>query len=340
MFEKRPSIREIAELAGVGVATVDRVLSDRAKVSHATTMKVLGALRTLGVGQRLPSGARHLFRFEVFMSLSDETFFARYQAAFQACAKAQGVQVRLRRFDSAAGSDALFQALQGLEGRCHGLALIVEDNPTLRQYCQRLRLQGKAAVFMTSAVASQGWAYAGIDNEAAGRTAGYLLGGFLAGTGRVLLVTHHMLFQSHRQRIQGFRAVCQARFPGIEIVGPVECSDTDDHAHAVVTECLQGVGPVDGIYHTGAGNDGIARAVQGHPVKGWIGHEITPANARLLQEGKISALIDQNPELQAKVCIQVMLHQLGAIDSSPRSTVPFSIVTPENLDNVLSVDAL
>lgn len=331
MSNKKPSIRAVAERAGVSVATVDRVLSDRAKVSDKTALKVLNALRELGSASVLPSGARHIFRFEVVMSLSDETFFARYEQAFQHCATKYGVQVRLRRFHSLEGNAAILEAIQAQAGRYHGLALIVEDNASLRGHCQALKQAGKATVFISSEVGEQGGHYVGVDNLAAGRTAAYLLGGFMGGRGRVLLGTHHLAFRSHAQRVQGFMQVCRARFPALEVLGPVHCDDTDAHGEARVRAFVEQAGQVEGVYHTGAGNAGVAAALAGHPLRAWVAHEVTPANRALLMAGKVAALIDQNAELQAAACVQALLYQLGAIGEPPSGTVPFSIVTPENL---------
>ncbi len=44
----RPTIRDVAEQAGVGIATVDRVLNRRAPVSESATRQVLEAARAIG----------------------------------------------------------------------------------------------------------------------------------------------------------------------------------------------------------------------------------------------------------------------------------------------------
>jgi LacI family transcriptional regulator len=46
-IRRGPSVSEIAELAGVGTATVDRVLNGRGQVSATTATRVLDALAQL-----------------------------------------------------------------------------------------------------------------------------------------------------------------------------------------------------------------------------------------------------------------------------------------------------
>ena len=332
MNGKRPTISDIAALAGVSVATVDRVLSDRAKVSHQSTVKVLGALRALGMAGRLPPGARDAFRFDVILALEDETFFERYQRAFLHRGASHGVQVRISR----AGGDErqlprLLTALLGQSGRCHGLVVIGKNTPAMQSQIASLALAGIPTVLLLSPMEAAGSDYIGIDNYAAGRTAGYLLGAFLGGRGTALLITHTLDFPSHQQRVRGFTDLCGERYPAIAIVGPLECHDTAHQCHAAVAaQMAAGIG-FDGIYHTGAGSEGVASALAGRTVRAWVAHELTPVNAALLKQGAISVVLDQDVELQVEAAIEELLYRNGIIEQAADDfVVPFHVVTPEN----------
>lgn len=335
MSEKRPKIQAIASLAGVSVATVDRVLSNRAKVSHASTLKVLAALNEMGASGPLPSGARGTFRFDVVLALEDESFFERYRTAFCESAAAHGVQVRTARVphpDSTAAD--VFDTVEKLGERRHGLVLTGKESELMRTQIERLESRGIPTMLLVSPVSqvSAGLgSYVGIDNYVAGRTAGYLLGSAMGGHGTIVLITNALEYQSHTQRTQGLKDVCQQRFPAIEITEPFECRDVSQRCGDALRKCLAGGMQVDGIYNTGAGNAGIAAALGEHMPKAWIAHELTPVNLGLLTSHGITAVLDQNPELQADVCLKWLLHRNGVLADAPNPHVPFQVITPENL---------
>lgn len=65
----------------------------------------------------------------------------------------------------------------------------------------------------------------------------------------------------------------------------------------------------------------------------FIGHEITRATVELLRARIMTLVIDQNPELHARRSLQILLYALGYSDvAPPPPSIPFSIVTPENVD--------
>lgn len=333
---KRPTIPDIATLAGVSIATVDRVLSDRAKVSHRSTIKVLGALRALGLADRPVPGARGSFRFQVVLTLEDRSFFERYQRAFLAQAAIHGVQLEMHRVtDPDHEIPALISSLEERGGRCHGLIVVGKNSVPMQARIAALAAVGIPTILLVSPMESLPTAdYIGIDNEMAGRTAAFLLGNFMGGCGTALLITNALAMQNHIQRVRGFTNVCAARFPGLHIIGPVECHDLDDACGRAVEACRHAGTTLDGIYNTGAGNAGIAHVLGATPMGAWVGHELTPVNTDLLARGAMSAVLDQDVALQVETCILELLHRHGVIDRPVNLTVPFHVVTPENIEPV------
>ena len=64
----RARLADVARLAGVGIATVDRVLNERGNVSPATARKVIEAARQLALPRTLPMPYRRGLRVEVMMA--------------------------------------------------------------------------------------------------------------------------------------------------------------------------------------------------------------------------------------------------------------------------------
>jgi LacI family transcriptional regulator len=67
-FDVRKSrLRHVAEAAGVGSATVDRVLNERGNVSPKTAQKVIIAARQVGLNRILPGSYHGGVRIEVLL---------------------------------------------------------------------------------------------------------------------------------------------------------------------------------------------------------------------------------------------------------------------------------
>ncbi|WP_457661266.1 helix-turn-helix domain-containing protein [Sinorhizobium medicae] len=64
-------LTDIARRAGVGHATVDRVLNERGGVKPDTAKRVLDAARELGLARTLPKLYRNGLRFEVLLGRRD-----------------------------------------------------------------------------------------------------------------------------------------------------------------------------------------------------------------------------------------------------------------------------
>ncbi|WP_299503959.1 LacI family DNA-binding transcriptional regulator [Cypionkella sp.] len=80
---KKPSLLDIATAAGVGSATVERVLNGRGGVKPETVERVLNAARVLDSPRRLPSPHTGLRRIDVVLVRPETTFYARLGQSFK-----------------------------------------------------------------------------------------------------------------------------------------------------------------------------------------------------------------------------------------------------------------
>ena len=67
-YSPRVTLLDVAVLAGVGSATVDRVINDRGNVSADIRKRVLDAARTLGLKRILPSAHHRIVRLNVILA--------------------------------------------------------------------------------------------------------------------------------------------------------------------------------------------------------------------------------------------------------------------------------
>jgi len=161
-------------------------------------------------------------------------------------------------------------------------------------------------------------AYVGIDNRQAGRLAGDLLGRLLgAGQPRkVAMFAGSLSYRGHQEREMGFRHVLGEEFPNVAIVELREMLDDRERAYAEASALLDRHDDLAAIYNIGAGNQGVARALRErgreHSVV-FIGHELTDGTKRLLLEGTMDAVIDQNPRVEAREALNLLTHAIRGL---------------------------
>src|SRR5262249_36092725 len=82
VIRTKARLAQVAQLAGVGIATVDRVLNERGNVSPETTRRVVDAARQLKLARALPAAYRRGLRLEVILARPDLPLFERLNRAF------------------------------------------------------------------------------------------------------------------------------------------------------------------------------------------------------------------------------------------------------------------
>ncbi|WP_026620692.1 LacI family transcriptional regulator [Ensifer sp. WSM1721] len=313
----RPTVHDIAAEAGVSLATVDRVLNNRPGVRTVTRHKVERAIATLGyvrdvAAANLAKGRSYPL---VFILPAGENSFMRGLEAEVRAAMARSVAERtditilsVPAFDAPALAAALMEAR---ERRPAGVAVVAVEAPEVTEAVKRLREDRIAVVTLVSDLPGSGRDhFAGVDNIAAGRTAGSLMGRFIGGReGAVTVVAGSMLVRDHRDRLEGFRAVMTEDFAGRRILPVIEGQDNPTLVEKLVGALLEQQPDLAGIYSLGAGNRGLVAALEKAGREKTIcaiAHELTPHSRAALVSGTIDALLNQNAGHEVRSAIRVL----------------------------------
>jgi LacI family transcriptional regulator len=331
--KKHPNFLDIARQAGVSPSTVDRVLNERDSVSDEKRRRVLEAARQLGARRILPPAGHGQLHFDVILAASDSGHFSQVERWLLHYASLFSSRITLHLHSWDGDLRKLLALLGPRRYRRHGLALVAPDAAEVRAALSRIVADGVATILLSSNIDGlAGTRYVGIDNEAAGRTAAFLMGKFLRRGDRVLLLTNSVRYLAHRQRVDGFLEVLRRDFPGIKVEGPVECLDQATRCWRAVTRAVQNSPRLRGIYNTGAGSNGIGQALAklaNRPQ--WITHEASPEHLALLESRLMTVAIDQDPEGQALACLQHLLYANHEIAQAPTRQPRFQLFTAENL---------
>lgn len=311
------TLKDVARLAGVSLATVDRVLHGRNGVRAATVRRVQDAVDQLGF--RPHAAAAELaragrLRFAYVMPRGSNAFMHQISASVNevkdwlAGRRAIAEVIETDVFDPV----VLAATLNGFGDRYSGIAVVALDHPLVRTAIDDLVARGVHVVTLVSdAPGSRRAHYVGIDNTAAGRTAASLLGRFLGGRqGRIGIVAGSFALRDHAERLSGFMQVMAGEYPNLQVLAPEEGRDDPVSNESIARRMLAAHPDLVGIYNIGAGPEGIATALMedARPQRVlFVTHESMPSTRRLLSQGVVDALIHQDPGHEARSAARVLL---------------------------------
>lgn len=328
----RTTISQIAREAGVSPATVDRVLNDREGVRRRTRDIVLQVAHQLGYfgPATAIAAAPDQVRLDFVLPGGTNSFIRNLKRHLLEESQARGgISVTVHEIE---GFDAerLSAKLGDLRGRTDAAGIVALDHPQVREAVNELAKSGVRIGTLVSDIPTvQKVGYVGIDNRAAGRLAGLLLGRLLPpGPHKVAVFIGSLAYRGHEEREMGFRSILSEDFPEVRITGTAEVSDDRDMAYTETLRFLER-GDISGIYNIGSGNQGIARALrETRRAKDtvFVGHDLTDATRLMLLDRTMDAVIDQNARVEAREIVRLLTSSvLGSTEPGylPRLQVVF-----------------
>jgi len=338
----RATLEDVARAAGVSLATVDRVVNRRDGVRAKTVARVEAAVAKLGyradvAAARLARG--QTFRFAFVLPTGSNSFMTNLTEQVQRTAEWLAGQrgfidiLHVDVFDP----DVLAGTLEDLSPAYQGVAVIALDHPRVRAAIDDLAARGVAVVTLVSdAPSARRLHYVGIDNPAAGRTAATLMGRFLSGRkGSVAVLAGSLSLRDHSERQFGFHQILTSEYPHLVALPVLEGRDDSERTRVLTAELLERCPELLGIYSCGAGNRGIADALEASGRARdivWIAHELTQHSRRFLIRGTIDAIINQDPGHEARSAARVLLaHCSGEPLSFDQEQIRIDIFLRDNL---------
>lgn len=316
------TLKDIAREAGVSLATVDRVLHNRPGVRPDTVRRVKAAIERNAFQPHVAAAelARGRARRFAFVMPSGPNPFMQqieaYLGEMSAWLAARRLGIEMVATDVFDPS-ALAAALEALSGDYDGVAVVALDHPGVRAAINDLVDAGTKVVTLVSDVpSSRRHHYVGIDNIAAGRTAGALVGRLVGRrSGKVAIVAGSQGLRDHAERIFGFNQVMATEFPDLGVLPVLEGRDEDERSEQLLARLLGRHADIVGLYNVGAGTQGVAKALGDQASSGagrdkqvvFVGHDVTALTRRLLLQGVMDAAISQNPGHEARAAVRVLL---------------------------------
>lgn len=313
---ENPTVNDIARVARVSLATVDRVLNERPGVREITVQKVNRAIADLGyvrdtAAANLARG--RVYRFLFILPANNNEFVTLLESHINEHAiasrrkRTRVTYITVPAFDPMALADAI----NGIDvSTVDGVGIFGPETPSVRDSISRLRKAGIGVVSLVSDIpSSERNHYVGIDNIAAGRTAAQLMGRFLPKKpGNIVVLTGSMLARDHLERRLGFDEVMARDFPHLTVLASLEGRDDPVLISKLLPQALNKTPGVVGIYSSAAGNAGLIQHFEGtaSPSPVIIAHELTPLSRQALGQGVFDAVISQDAGHLVRSAVRIM----------------------------------
>jgi LacI family transcriptional regulator len=339
----RPTVNDIAAAAGVSLATVDRVLNARPGVTEKTVSRVNAAIKQLGFVRDVAAAnlARQRRYRLVFVLPDAPAQFVRSlkDAIAETTAGSAADRTDVRILIAPHGNPhALARSLRTLgSSDTDGVAIFAPETPHVRDAIARLKADRVPVVALVSDLPNtERDHFVGIDNVAAGRTAGFLMGKFLGSSAKsVMVLVSSLQERDNVERRLGFDQVMSESYPWLEVLPSLESHDDEQTTARVVSDLLRNRPEIGGIYSVGHGSRALVNLMRDPERRAQItliGHELTEITREALRDNLIDAAISQNVGHIVRSAVRVLRAKCDGRDIvGSQERIRIEIVVRENL---------
>ena len=339
----RPTAKDLAEAAGVSLATVDRVLNDRPNVSKKAARSVHEAIERIGFirNPAAVSLARNKsYRFRFVLPKSGDLYLRELLQRVKELKEVLKGDLTEIDYVQIPADDphGIAKYLAGInEDEVDGVALMAPESPQVRDALARLLERNiKVVQFLSGQEKLPAADFVGVDNFAAGATAGKLIGRFACRTpGKVMVVAETMQSLDSIQRRHGFDSIINEQFPFLRSLPSVETHADGQRANQIIARVVENNKDIVAVYvlsseariplmATAANVDLAGLAV--------VVHERTPFTEEALRDDRIDAVIGQDPGHAVRSAIRIMRARAdGREPLAAQERIRIEVLLKENL---------
>jgi LacI family transcriptional regulator len=321
----RPTINNIARLAGVSRGTVDRAINNRPGVNEHVARRIRRIAQELGYA---PNRAAKALRFNyepktigvVLPTGSDEFFGDVVRGIRQAEQELNdmGVHAAISVIDES-DDDRVSTILSRFAetGEAAGIIMTGPDTEHVRTAIDAVAEAGIPVVTINSDVpGSRRLCFVGQDLYKSGVLAAELMGKLTGDVGRVVAVTGNLQFQAHRDRIAGFKDGLNRWATHLDIEVR-EGQDTYEGTVSALESAYEGAKTVRteivGVYMATGIIDGcldVLAKADGRVRPRLITNDVLPVTRKGLADGTIDFTIFQDPVYQGYMPMKVLYEYL------------------------------
>lgn len=334
---------DVAQAAGVGVATVDRVINRRAPVRPATAQRVLEAAQALGfrrtslIRHRVGEAARTPTLGFVLQSARSPFYRELADALRQACAALAtpgGRAVVLHLEDLTPRHVA--RRVEELAQSCDAVAVVASDHPQIAQTVEAVVATGVPVFALVSDLTTTSVAgYVGVDNRRMGHTAAWMVSRLCPRPGKVGLILGSHRYLCQEQCEVSFRAYLREHAPQFQVLESMVSLENVELAQATTQELLHQHPDLVGVYVAGGGVEGVIDALREaqRPDLVAICHDLTEVTRQALLDGCVTTVLSHPREWMAtRLCDAMVAAARGRGEGGKmQALLPLLVYTAANV---------
>ncbi len=337
---------QIAEIAGVSRATVERVINNRGDVSAATRKRVLDIIQEMNyrpnrAGKTLAIRQKNL-KIGCIIVRADNPFYSELNSGIQEKAeefKSYGFEVIVESAEFCA--EAQIEKIDELlEKQICALVIQPTIEPALVDKLKEVEKLKIPIVTVNTDLPDyhSPFCYVGNDFYLCGKTAANLMAMITGNSCCIGIVTGFFNAKSHADRVEGFRDYIRD-IPGMSVAAVAENQDDEMESYYVTKTMLNEHPEINAMFLVAGGVHGAGNAIrqimqtQHRKIK-TISFDDVPTTKALVREGIIAATICQQPVRQGKMALSVLFDYLidGKLPDSKRLYTDIQIKIQSNID--------
>lgn len=351
MENQTPTIKDVAKMAGVSIATVDRVLHKRGKVSQKNQKSIEAALEILSYKPnqiaRALSGRKSSIKIGVTYSSVDEEFWSEIVSGVEAARNQLqpfGVELVTDYSKSFNIEDQINSIDRIVNQGVSGIVMTPYYDGSSSIFDEHIPVSIPYITVINDTFGGKRLFHIGPDDFAIGSTAARLLSFFVKENSSVVILAPNSISGETQQRISGFVSKIKQEPLNLNILQTVSVPGTTEdviykNPYIVAKRCIESFPRFDAFYVTNGMTEWCADAVLDTGNAGKIkviGHEFTKKMPEYLNSGLISASIYQKPAQQFYNAILMLYDVLKGMMTVPTKNVvtECSILMKETLPYV------
>ena len=338
---RRATIRDVAQEAGVSVATVNRVLAGAGNVREETGRAVAEAAHRVGYHATSLIEKRLLptlpaVRLGILLHKRAQEFYQNVEAEIRAASRECRVAAchcDLEFSHTQAPSDVA-DSMRRMAGRVDVIAATAVNHPAIDAAVDDLRADG-VRVFSLLSDFAQGarLGYFGLNNLKVGRGAARMVKVAAPKPGKIAIFVGGHRWHGHELRETGFRSVFREFPGGYEVLDPLINLETRQLTHEAMLDLLERHPELTGVYVAGGGMEGAISALREVRKPGEVAlvvNEFTRDSQFAMVDGYVSLVI-ATPlrELAARLVDQMARTAMGETVASGQTFLEPVLYLPE-----------
>ncbi|MCT4579112.1 MULTISPECIES: LacI family DNA-binding transcriptional regulator [Donghicola] len=340
----RPTIRDLADAAGVSVSTVNRVINQPDSVRQPTRDRVLYAAEDIGfygLGsiENSVMRARETHRLGVLLQQGDRAFYSGLGKALTRAAQtyhAANIDLQVE-YLSDLSPENVAARIRALGTQADSIGVVAAEHPYVSDAIDTVIQHGVPVTALIAVLSAQhDVGFVGLDGWKVGRTAAWAFHRMCREPGEVAILLGNPRYRNQELNETGFRSYFREHCPSFTLLEPRSTLESLAIAKELTHEILDSHPKLKGLFISGGGVTGVLEALRERPQADdfvTVGYELFGATRTGLIDGTLTMAICHPVEAFARQIIsQLVAAKLGNLKSGATTTyLNFEIYTSENV---------